>query len=295
MKSSIGEEIRDIFRFKDNLSILIFLNICIFVVVAAVRLGFYFAGKTFDPTEWLGVSSNFDVLAYRPWTILTYMFVHASFLHILVNLLVLFWFGKIFLEYLSQRQLLGVYVLGGLMGALFFIIAYNIIPVFAPVKDVAFAIGASASIMAVVIAAAVLVPNMVVRVAFIGHFKLKYLAIAIVLVDLLSIPIGNAGGHFAHLGGAFLGFLFARYYARGVDITAFLSRLWVCGGKIFARKKTKIRCSEGDARLETDEEYNMRKANEQKGIDAILDKIRVSGYASLTDEEKELLFKNSKN
>lgn len=295
MKSSIGEEIKDIFRFKDNLSILIFLNISIFVIVAAIRLGFYFAGKPFEPTEWLGVSSNFDVLVHRPWTVVSYMFVHASFLHILFNLLVLFWFGKIFLEYLSQRQLLGVYVLGGLTGALFFIVAYNIIPVFAPVKNVAFAIGASASIMAVVFAAAVLVPNMIVRVAFIGHFKLKYLAIAIVLIDLLSIPLGNAGGHFAHLGGAFLGFLFAKCYAHGTDITSFMSRFVAWCGKSSSRKKNKIRYVEGDARIETDAEYNMRKANEQKEIDAILDKIRVSGYSSLTAEEKERLFKNSKN
>lgn len=290
MKNGIVDEIKSIFRFKDNLSILIFLNICIFVVVSAIRLGFYFAGRPFDPTEWLGVSSNFDVLVCRPWTVLTYMFVHADFLHILFNLLVFFWFGKIFLEYLSQRQLLGVYILGGLMGALFFIVAYNIIPIFAPVKNVAFAIGASASIMAVVLAVAALVPNLSVRVAFIGHFKLKYLAIAIVLIDLLSIPLGNAGGHFAHLGGAFLGFLFAICYAKGTDITAFMTRIFDRSGK----KKLKYSYG-GQSRFETDDEYNMRKAREQKDIDAILDKIKVSGYASLTDEEKEKLFRNSKN
>lgn len=291
MRQGIWDEIRNIFRQRNNLSILIFLNLAAFVVVLTVNLGFFFAGKTFDVSSWLGVSSNFSVLAHRPWTVLTYMFVHSSFLHILFNLLVLYWFGKMFLEYLSQRQLFGVYLLGGLAGALVFIVAYNIIPVFAVVKNVAFAIGASASIMAIVFAIAVLVPNLPVRLAFIGQMKLKYLAMIIVAIDLLSIPFGNAGGHFAHLGGALMGAIFAICYSKGTDITIFLSRFFTWVGNLFkSEPKPKTNSSN---RAETDAEYNKRKAREQREIDKILDKVKESGYSSLTKEEKEKLFSNS--
>lgn len=291
MRQGIWDEIRNIFRQRNNLSILIFLNLAVFVVVLTVNLGFFFAGKTFDVSSWLGVSSNFSVLAHRPWTVLTYMFVHSSFLHILFNLLVLYWFGKMFLEYLSQRQLFGVYLLGGLAGALVFIVAYNIIPVFAVVKNVAFAIGASASIMAIVFAIAVLVPNLPVRLAFIGQMKLKYLAMIIVAIDLLSIPFGNAGGHFAHLGGALMGAIFAICYSKGTDITIFLSRFFTWVGNLF-KSEPKPKSSSSN-RVETDAEYNKRKAREPREIDKILDKVKESGYSSLTKEEKEKLFSNS--
>ncbi|MBO4615539.1 MAG: rhomboid family intramembrane serine protease [Bacteroidales bacterium] len=292
MRQGIWDEIRNIFRQRNNLSILIFFNIAVFVVVLTINLGFFFAGKTFDVSSWLGVSSNFSVLAHRPWTVLTYMFVHSSFLHILFNLLVLYWFGKMFLEYLSQRQLFGVYLLGGLAGALVFIVAYNIIPVFAVVKNVAFAIGASASIMAIVFAIAVLVPNLPVRLAFLGQMKLKYLAIIIVAIDLLSIPFGNAGGHFAHLGGALMGAIFALCYSKGTDITIPLSRFFTWIGNLF-KSEPKTSTSTGGRRAETDAEYNRRKAREQREIDKILDKVKESGYSSLTKEEKEKLFSNS--
>jgi len=296
MKLGIWDEIKGIFRQHNNLYILIFLNIAVFVLVLAVNLGFFFAGKTFDASAWLGVSSNFSVLAHRPWTVLSYMFVHTGFIHILFNLMVLYWFGRMFLEYLSQRQLMGVYLLGGLAGALVFVLAYNIIPIFATVKNVAFAIGASASIMAIVFAIAVLVPNQPVRLAFIGQIKLKYLAMIIVLVDLLSIPLGNAGGHFAHLGGALMGAVFAICYSKGTDITIFLSRFFSWVASLFkSEPKQKTSYSNGGRRAETDAEYNRRKAREQREIDKILDKVKESGYSSLTKEEKEKLFSNSNN
>ena len=292
MRQGIWDEIRNIFRQRNNLSILIFFNIAVFVVLLTINLGFFFAGKTFEASAWLGVSSNFSVLAHRPWTVISYMFVHTSFIHILFNLMVLYWFGKMFLEYLSQRQLMGVYLLGGLAGALVFIVAYNIIPVFAVVKNVAFAIGASASIMAIVFAIAVLVPNLPVRLAFLGQIKLKYLAIIIVVIDLLSIPFGNAGGHFAHLGGALMGAIFALCYSKGTDITIPLSRFFTWIGNLF-KSEPKTSTSTGGRRAETDAEYNRRKAREQREIDKILDKVKESGYSSLTKEEKEKLFSNS--
>jgi len=286
----ILDEIKSIFRQRNNLSILIFINLAVFVGLLTVNLVFFLANRTFEPLGWLGVSSNFSVLVYRPWTVITYMFVHLDFIHILFNLLVLYWFGKMFIEYLSQRQLLGVYILGGIAGALFYLLVFNIVPAFANIKDLSVAIGASASIMAIVFAIAFLVPNMPVRLAFIGQIKLKYLALIMVGIDLLSIPYGNAGGHLAHLGGAILGIIFSVCYSKGTDITIFLSRFFTFIGNLF---KPQVSSERKSRRPESDAQYNRRKAKEQRELDKILDKVKESGYSSLTKEEKEKLFSNS--
>ncbi|MCF0207264.1 MAG: rhomboid family intramembrane serine protease, partial [Bacteroidales bacterium] len=289
MRLGLADEIKGIFRRRDYFRILIFINISVFVLILAINLFFYFAAKPSHVVDWLAIPSGLQVLGQRPWTVVTYMFAHTDFIHILFNLLAFYWFGQIFLEYFSQRQLLWVYILGGLAGALFFIVAYNIIPIFAPVRHLAVAVGASASIMAVIFAEAVLLPNLPIRLAFIGTLKLKYLALIMVLIDLLTIPLGNAGGHFAHIGGACMGMLFSLCYKKGTDITVPLSNFGAWFSKIFTRKKS-MRYSKNKS------VENFGKKNDKSAeIDKILDKIKVSGYSSLTKEEKELLFKNSGN
>lgn len=212
------------------------------------------------------------------------MFYHTSFVHIILNLLAFYGFGRLFLQFLSQRQLLGVYFLGGILGALFFILAYNLVPMFANSKNVAIAIGASGAIMAVMFATARIAPNHIVRLSFIGNIKMKYLALIVIGIDILCIPLGNAGGHIAHLGGAAFGYIFALCYKHNHDLTAFLAFIER------PRKQHKI------SNYHTiDSDYNQRKATRDKNIDRILEKISESGYASLSDKEKEYLFKNSKN
>lgn len=291
-------EIKYSLKGNNNFKILIYLNLIVFVAVLLINaLAFLFNHPEFDIVKWLAIPSNPKELLQKPWTVITYMFTHKSFFHILFNLLVFFWFGKLFLQYLSQRQLLGVYVLGGLAGALFFILAFNIFPAFTSVRSGAYALGASASIMAVVIAIAILIPNQRVYMLFFGQVKLIYLAIIVVLLDVLSIPVGNAGGHIAHLGGALVGYVFVLRYRKGKDITIWISR-FLNGVKEFFKPSKNVKIKPGKKktqhkRPETDMEYNSRKKAEQDEVDKILEKVAQSGYSSLTQDEKDKLFRMS--
>ena len=152
------------------------------------------------------------------------MFLHSSFLHILLNLLWLFWFGKIFLEYLDQKKLLSVYLLGGLAGGALFILSYNVFPVFKENLAISIALGASAAVMAIVMTISFYVPDYSIRLLFLGNLKLKYLAIAVIVIDIMSIQGGNAGGHIAHLGGAIFGIIYASQIRKGKDISKGFNR-----------------------------------------------------------------------
>jgi len=157
---------------------------------------------------WLALPADFGQLILKPWSIITYMFLHEGFLHIAFNMLILYFGGQIFLQFLDAKKLIGTYILGGISGGLLFILTFNIFPVFNEIVSGALALGASASVMAVLIAIAAYVPNYTVRLMLLGNVKLKYIALFYVIMDIISIPQGNAGGHIAHLGGAFFGFYF---------------------------------------------------------------------------------------
>ncbi len=242
-------------------------------------------------TDWLAVPSSVKSLIYRPWTLITYSFYHENFLHILFNMLWLFFMGRLFTEYLGEKKLLPLYLVGGLCGSLLFISFYNLFPLFSREVDIAVALGASASVLAITVAIATLLPDYEVAL-FLPQWrvKLKYIAIALFVIDLLSITGNNAGGNIAHIGGAIFGFIYIKQLKKGRDLTGGLQRLI---DRITQKKKPSIKVVfRKDA---SDESYHNKKANNQETIDKILDKISRSGYASLTNEEKELLFKASKN
>jgi membrane associated rhomboid family serine protease len=220
------------------------------------------------------------------------MFLHKNFLHILFNLLWLYWFGRIFLEYLDGKKLVGVYILGGLSGAFLYILAYNIFPVFFKQLQMSYALGASAAVMAIVISISVYVPNYSVYLLFIGRVKIIYIAIIGFLVTSLFDFSINTGGKIAHIGGALFGFLFILQYRKGRDMTRGLSRFL---DAIIGLFKPKPKVTVTHRRSETDYDYNIRKKEEQVEIDRILDKIAKSGYDSLTKQEKDILFRQSKN
>jgi membrane associated rhomboid family serine protease len=295
---SVIDEIKNSFKGKNNFNILIYINLIVFVVIHLTNAVLFLAGiKSFDLIEFLAVPADTSSILLKPWTAITYMFTHESFLHILFNLMVFFWFGKLFLQYLSQRQLLSIYLMGGISGAIFYILAFNTIPAFSFIKYFSVALGASASVMAIVISVASLVPNQEVYMFFFGKVKLKYLALVIIVIDLISIPIDNAGGHIAHLGGAFMGFIFIMYYKKGTDITIWLSRLlygikefFIPDREIKVKYRNKAKKTNAP---ESDMEYNARKKANQDEIDKILEKIAKSGYGSLSSEEKDRLFRAS--
>lgn len=238
-------------------------------------------------TKLFAVPSDISALAEKPWSVFTYMFLQEQFGHLFFNMLMLYYGGKIFLQYFSEKQLLLTYIFGGLFGALFFILAFNAFPVFEDMKGHAFALGSSASVLSILIAAATYRPDYTLNLFLLGQVKMKWVAIVFVVIDFLSITKGNSGGHIAHLGGALWGFLYSFMLKSDFDIY-----------KIF-KKKAKIRVKTVNSenyhrRPKTDEQYNAERAQEQEDVDRILDKIAKNGYSSLSDKEKEFLFRQSK-
>lgn len=294
---NIGDEIKKAFSTGTNLIKLIIINLAVFLIVKVIGLFFFL----FSPDglndillNYFALPADLSVLVKRPWTAISYMFLHQGLFHILFNMLWLYWFGKIFLEYLDQKKLLSVYLLGGLAGGAFYILSYNVFPAFAPVLSQSIALGASAAVLAVVMAISFYAPDYTIRMMFLGTVKIKHIALVSIAIDLLSIQSGNAGGHIAHLGGALFGIVYAMQIRKGKDMTAgfnrFMDRLFS-----FFKPRPKLHIKyKRPAKTETDIEFKSRKVGEQKEIDRILDKISNTGYGALTKEEKELLFKSSK-
>jgi membrane associated rhomboid family serine protease len=291
--ANIIDELKLRFRNGDMLTRLLYVNCGVWLVAAvwllAARL-FTINGDSL--VRWLELPANLQLLARQPWSVVTYMFLHVDFLHLLFNMLWLYWFGGIFLRYFTEKQLTALYLLGGLSGAVLYVVLYNLLPLFSGIASGSFLLGASAAVMAIVVAVAVRVPDQEVLLMFLGAVKLKYIAAFVVLLSFLSMAGANAGGNIAHLGGALFGFLFARQYRRGHDLTRGLNRLLDRLFTLF-RPKPKMRVRMGDKQKDMD--YNRRKREEMADIDAILDKIKRTGYDGLTAEEKRRLFNAGKN
>lgn len=273
----------------------LFINLAFFLVIKIISIfTLLFNLYRFDIITYLGVPSGLMQLYHKPWTIFTYMFVHEQIWHLLFNMLWLYWFGKIFQQYFSGRTFGSLYVLGGLGGAIFYIASFNTIPYFI-LMERSWMIGASASVMAIVFGAAFFRPNVRLNLLLIGQIKIVHIAIVVFFIDLLSLGNGiNEGGHVAHIGGAIIGYLFAVQYKKGRDITEWVGKLidWFVNLTKPRKKKSKMKVKY--QRSESDMDYNARKNREQEEIDAILDKVKQSGYRNLTEEEKRKLFDASK-
>ncbi|HMM10865.1 MAG TPA: rhomboid family intramembrane serine protease [Bacteroidales bacterium] len=293
-QENFGDAVKRFFRKPSVLPRLILLNLLVFLIVYVVNLILWLF-KAVDPESlnifagWLAVPSEPARLIQKPWTIFTYMFLHVGALHLLFNMWMLYFGGLLFLRYLSDRQLLATYIFGGLSGALVYILSYNFFPVFLQANPYAIALGASASVLAIVVAIAAWVPNFPVNLLFIGSVRIKYIALALIIIDFFSIQGSNPGGHLAHIGGAAWGLTYAWLMRRGYDPSVIFNLGWLFKRKI----RFKSYPAEKKSRPETDEQYNRRRAEEQKAIDLILDKIARSGYDSLSSREKEILFKSS--
>ncbi len=286
------------YRYKtgDVLVKFIFINTLVFMALKIVTVIFRLFNIYFvDLITFVGIPSALSRLLSRFWTPFTYMFVHEQFWHLLINMLWLYWFGRIFLQYFTGRTLGSLYVLGGFGGALLYVVAFNTIPYFLSM-DNSWMIGASAAVMSIVFGAAFYRPNVRINLLFLGSIKIVYIAIAVFLIDFLSLGNnGNPGGHVAHIGGAIVGYLFAIRYQKGNDITA-----WI--GKLLDRIANLTKPPRGKKsnmkveykRNESDYEYNRRKREEQTDIDSILDKLKKTGYGGLSAEEKRKLFDASK-
>ena len=237
------------------------------------------------------LSSSFQDLVFRPWTILTYGFLHSGFFHLFWNMYLLYFSSRLLLNLFNSKIFLKLYFLGIIIGGLTFVLSYNFFPVFQDANP--YMVGASAGVMSVFIFMSTYSPNLEIKL-ILFNIKLRYLGIAFVLLDVIQIPYGNSGGHIAHLGGAFFGFLYAQRLQKGLDIGLPLDNLVEKISQLFVRKsKIKTVYKSKD----TSDIHNQKTSIErdhQRRIDEILDKISVSGYESLSNEEKDFLFRIGK-
>lgn len=290
------DDIKFQFRTGNILMQLIYVNGGIFLLMMILRVIFFLTGNEGlygVLVQQLSIPASLPALLLRPWTVLTHMFIHDGFIHILVNMMWLYFGGTIFLTFLDSKRLLSTFLLGGFSGALLFVLTMNLFPVFLGQIQGSTALGASAAVLSIMVAAATTAPNYIVQLVLIGPVKLKYIALVSVVIDVLLIPSGNAGGHFGHLGGAAFGFLFASQLKHGNDMSIDFLRPFNWLKNIFQKRKNK-NIKVVHSRAKSDEEFNIEKANRQEQMDAILDKIKRSGYDSLSKTEKEILFKASK-
>jgi membrane associated rhomboid family serine protease len=290
----LWDDIKATFRNGNNLTRLIFINIALFLIITITGIiGFLLNNPEIvnKTIRLLSVPSSFQTLIARPWTLITYMFTHKELLHIVVNLLWLYWFGKIFLEYLDQKKLVAIYILGGLAGGFTYVISYNIFPAFQSVAGESIPLlGASASVMAIVVAIAAYVPDYTVYLFLLGKVKIKYIALGIfILTSVMDFSV-NSGGKLAHIGGAVLGYFYILGYRQGHDYGKGINKIIDFFVTIFKpRKKLKVT----HKKVADEYEYNKIKADHQKEINKILDKISKGGYDSLTKDEKDTLFRES--
>lgn len=285
---------------RGNVSIrLIYLNVGIFVVTTLITISMQLFNRSVaDIFELLALPASFERFVSQPWSIITYMFMHAGFMHILFNMLWLYWFGALFLTFFSAKHLRGLYVLGGICGGFLYMVSYNVFPYFSPMIHSSTMVGASASVLAIVVATAYREPNYPVRLLLFGTVRLKYIALIVVVTDLLFITSSNAGGHISHLGGALAGLWFAASLNKGMDATSWINKVIDGIVALFSRKtwkrKPKMKVHYGDNTRQRDYDYNASKKAQSDEIDRILDKLKKSGYGSLTTEEKKSLFDASK-
>jgi len=283
------QELKYNFQKQDNgLIKLILLNVIVFLVISVIHIvcaisenDFVYA---FAQKELYLPAPFFDFIE-RPWTLFTYFFSQEDVLHILFNMLMLYWFGRIITDHIGNRRLINLYILGGLMAGVFYLLMFNLIPFFIKRTPFPGLIGSSGSVFAIVVAAATLLPNYTVYMLFLGPVRIIYIAIFYIVVSFLGTIGDNSGGNIAHLGGALIGFIYIRQLQRGTDIGQPINFIaaWF---KRIGKPRMKVSYINKD-RLHHDTSPS------QKEIDDILDKISRSGYESLSKDEKQKLFKAS--
>jgi|TARA_B110000116_G_C16787739_1_gene561932 membrane associated rhomboid family serine protease len=301
--STILEHLKKNFKREDSLTKLIYINVGVFLFVKIIFVFFYLFNTEGLATPQLkeifkdliispfSIPVDISILIKKPWSIISYMFLHDRFMHLLFNMLLLYFGGQIFLSFFDNKKLLSTYILGGISGAILFIISFKLFPVFEPIQSISLLNGASASVLAIFIAIATKSPNYSVRLFFIGNIILKHIAVFFVLLNFLNIPYGNPGGCIAHLGGAFFGYLYVKQLNSGNDIASGFNKI-IDYLATFFKSKPKLR--KAYSRKKSDQDFRKEKVQAQAKIDKILDKIAKSGYEGLTKEEKDILFKASK-
>ncbi|MFI8604498.1 rhomboid family intramembrane serine protease [Cellulophaga baltica] len=270
---------------------LIVVNVALFIITRLVAVLF---GTSVDAlVHWFELPKDFGTFITQPWSIVTYAFFHGNLGHIFFNMIMLYFTGRIFMNLFGERKFINVYFLGAIFGGLLFILSYNIFPALTGLNNSL--IGASAAVMAVLIFVCTYTPNQEVRVIFF-NIKLWHLGVTFIVIDLVFIGgNSNIGGRLSHLGGAFIGYLYASQLTKGRDIGAGFSRMLDSIQNLFTKEKKaplKTVYRKPSSNLKTVAASDKEK--HQRQIDIILDKISKSGYESLSKAEKDFLFKAGK-
>ena len=292
---SIIEDLKLQFKIGDVLTKLLFWNIAFFAI-PSVLFGILPLFKiNIEYLSYVSLSSNPNDLLLKPWSIFTYAFCHSSILHILFNLIMLNFAGRLFLIFFNQKQLLSLYFVGSLFAGFVFLLSYMFFPALANVNTAL--VGASASVMAILFATVTYSPLMNIRLLLFGNVKLWHIALILIVIDLFQLPMENTGGHLAHIGGAFFGYIYIRLLKNGTDICNWFTLIIDAFSSIFGSRKSKPfkkvhRTYKAPAEKRVSKIVTKDKVQQQ--IDEILDKISQSGYDSLSSEEKEFLFKAGK-
>ena len=284
---SLIQKLQNKFKYANIVEKIISINVAVFVLIFTFNtLGFLFKTNG-SIADWFILPATFDGFISKPWTIITYGFIHVDFIHILMNLISLYFIGNLFVNYFTPKQFISFYILGTLFGGTVFLLSYNLFPVFANDVSNSVLLGASAGVSAIFIGLATYTPNYQFKIPLIGFVKLWHLAVIWVVLDIIQIPAGNAGGRLAHIGGALFGFLYVNQ-ASTTEIA-----MWSKIKELFSIKrnplKTVYKSKKTVQKKQTNTTYKQQKIN------VILDKISKSGYDTLSKEEKDFLFKQGKS
>lgn len=311
MYGNFWDNLRNAFKHSDNsLYKLIAINILVFFVVLVFRVFMTIGGlgNVYSAVlSYLMMPASLPRLATQPWSIFTYMFLHEGIFHILFNMLFLFWFGQLIHQFLGSRKLANLYILGGLAGAVFYVLIYNLAPYFSQSVGSSLMLGASAGVFAIVVGAATLSPNTTFFLLLLGPVKIKYIAIFYVIISFANSAGANAGGELAHLGGALLGYLYIVQLRKGIDWGVPIQKVGIFFEDLFSRRKSNVKVSYRKAKTTSGGGFSSFKKSSkptptptnsgeatQEEIDKILDKIAARGYEALNKEEKRKLFEFSK-
>ena len=282
---SIVEELK--FKFQQGNAIIriIMVNVAVFVVFGILNslLGLFNSNGIIKLVlDWLVLPASFSRYIYQPWSLLTYTFLHEGFLHILFNMLWFYWIGQLLQQYLGNPKTYQAYFMGAISGGLVYMVSYHVFPYLIPSVEISTARGASAGVLSVVFATATLLPEYELSLFLIGSVRLKYIALFTLLLDLISIPYDNPGGHIAHIGGAAFGY----FYIKQIYANNFLSGFFDWIENLFKPKEKsnlKIHHRSGYMKVNSNEKPT------QAEVDRILEKINQKGLSYLSDKEKDIL------
>ena len=320
MLQSIWDDVKREFSFGNAVTRIIIINVAVFVILNLLWVGFRIAYQwpLNDPEGFLNlkrfflISSDWIHNLTHPWVIISHAFVHQDFWHILWNMLLLYWFGRIVGDFIGDQRIIPLYLLGAIFGGLAYVLTINFLPYSPAVTngEISYAEGASAAVMAIIVAAGTISPDYIMRLLFLGDVRLKYIVATLVFLDIIGIGGNfNTGGHFGHLGGALFGYLFVRQLREGNDwsipVNNLLDRIGnffksFTGGTPKPKKgprmvyKNPVRTKKTHGSKKGNAASDREKLSHQEQLDAILDKISQFGYESLSEEEKEFLFNASK-